>query len=199
LSTAEPGARPGDVTTHAITTMGGAVLDVTIVSQDAGHAGADCTVTAYRRKLRRYATTIASWDGTGRTFRPMVWSQEGRPHAQTEVTLRGLAKAIAQKRGGSSTTALRRIKAEISVAVALRRSRCIQRCLPPLTRDQWFAWFGTRDEEAQMDPWGGTLTARLARDDWAPAGSREWYSGPQDDDQWEGDWEGEDLAGLISF
>ena len=89
--------------------------------------------------------------------------------------------------------ALRRIKAEVSAAMALRRSRCIQRCLPPLSRDQWFAWFGTRDEAEQADPWGGTVVARLAEDEGMDNAQGGWdtWQGASNGEDWEqwGGWE----------
>ena len=47
LSTAQPGSRPGDIFTSAALPNRYAALDVTVVSQRAGHAGEACVATAY--------------------------------------------------------------------------------------------------------------------------------------------------------
>ena len=159
LSWAEPGARPGDITTTALGGLVTTAMDVTVASQDAAGASDDCCATAYRRKLARYAAVIASWEGESREFQPLVWSQEGRPHNMTTETLTRLATALTRIRGGSVPLVLKRITREVGTQLALRRSRMIQRLFPALDPDSWRARYGTApvpDRPAENpDPWGG--------------------------------------------
>ena len=67
----------------------------------------------------------------------------------------------------------------------------MQRCLSPLSREQWFAWFGARDVEDQADPWGGSLTAQLAEDPGAEDTQASWAQWQDTDERgWPLGWQG---------
>ena len=74
-----------------------AAVDVSIVSQEAAGAGADCVATAHRGKFRRYRAAVAEWGDTGPCLQPLIWSCEGRAHPDVERVMSFCAKALARK------------------------------------------------------------------------------------------------------
>jgi hypothetical protein len=77
LSESMPQARPGDIYTSGAVPNREAALDITVVSQEAGHAGHDCVDTAYKAKLSKYEEVRKEWEGTNLVFQPMVFSHRG--------------------------------------------------------------------------------------------------------------------------
>jgi hypothetical protein len=67
---------------------------------------------------------------TGTAFVPLIWSHEGRAHAETERVMDYCSSLLARRAGGSKRDVLRRWKADVGAALAIRRARMAQRCLP---------------------------------------------------------------------
>ena len=128
---AEPGARPGDIYTVAAVPNRDAAVDVTIVSQEAAGAGTDCVATAYAGKFERYKEAVAEWGADGPCLQPMVWSCEGRAHPDVARVMNFCANKLAQRNGVPAKPLLQRWRADIGVALAVRRARMARRCLPP--------------------------------------------------------------------
>ena len=130
LVEAEPGARPGDIFTRAAVPNRDAAVDVTIVSPEAGGAGQDCVATAYAHKFARYQAAVDEWGPSGIRLQPLVWSSEGRAHPDVDRVMAYCAAAVARRHGAKRADILRRWKTDIGVALAVRRARMAQRCLP---------------------------------------------------------------------
>ena len=92
--------RPADVLTGALG-PGLTAIDVGIASPDAAHAGDDCTGTMYNPKLEYYSPHAAAIERQSVLYQPLIWSAYGRPHPQSTVILRTLAKKLARRRGCS--------------------------------------------------------------------------------------------------
>ncbi len=124
-------ARPADIYTRAALPGRDAELDITIASQDAIGAGADCCATAFNKKIRTYARLLGPLARDGVGFRPMVWSAEGRPHPVVERIVGFAAERAARKHLDASAQALaQRWCREIALAVQTRLARMVRACLP---------------------------------------------------------------------
>ena len=165
LSESEPGARPADLLTQAAVPNREAALDVTIVSPEAGGAGADCVASAQDRKFDRYAQITREWDPAERVFQPLVWSCEGRSHPDTDRVLTYASAAIARRVGGRMGDVLRRWRTDLGVVLAARRARMARACLPAVgARGRYVCW-GLADEDAALRrEMEGGLGAYLAGD-----------------------------------
>ena len=123
--------RPADIYTRAALPGRDAALDITIASQDAIRAGADCCASAFNMKLRKYARHLGplACDGVG--FRPLVWSAEGRPHPVVDRVIHFAAEVAARKHPDACAVEFaRRWRREIAVALQKRLARMIHACLP---------------------------------------------------------------------
>ena len=130
LSEAQPDARPADFFTNAAVPNRDAAVDISIVSPEAGHAGADCVQTAFQKKRKKYKESIAEWEGTNITFQPMIWSHWGRPHHNTVMMMQHISSVIARRTGVQSKTVASRWAIEMGATLALRRARMARRILP---------------------------------------------------------------------
>lgn len=165
LSTVEPGARPADLLTTAAVPNREAALDVTIVSQEASHAGRDCVAAAQQAKFDRYRATINTWDPAVRVFQPLVWSHEGRCHPDTCRVLSYTSTALARQVGGRVSDVLRRWNTDIGVVLAARRARMARACLPQAGARSRFICWGQADEDiASRRAMEGGLGAYLAEE-----------------------------------
>ena len=155
----EPGARPADIFTSAAVPNRDAALDVTVVSQEAGHSNGDCVATAHAAKFERYREAVEEWGPQGIILQPLVWSHEGRAHPDVERVMKHVATTAARRCGGTAAAILRRWKADIGVALATRRARMAKRCLPRTTRRGDFVLHGEFDPDpaATGEAWGGAL------------------------------------------
>ena len=157
LSEAQPGLRPGDIVTTAAQANRYAALDVTVVSQRSARAGGDCLAVAFHDKLRKYASTIAEWRHTDRVFIPLCWSHEGRAHSGVARVQKYASQLMARRPGaGPWKSILRRWQADVGVALADRRARAAQACLPRPDPRHLYAMRGeARTEVAEAGEGGG--------------------------------------------
>ena len=147
LVDAEPGARPGDIFTRAAVPNRDAAVDVTIVSQEARGAGSDCVAIAHRGKFHRYRAATDEWGSSGPCLQPLVWSCEGPAHPDVARVMAFAAKALAQRSGRQPQAILQRWRADVGVALAIRRARMALTCLPPMsTRGAWVVHGEAADE-----------------------------------------------------
>ena len=143
----EPGARPADIFTTAAVPNRDAAIDVTIVSQEAGHTNGDCVATAHAGKFARYRAAVDEWGPQGIVLQPMVWSHEGRAHPDVERIMVHVASTAARRTGGSAAAIIRRWKSDLGVALATRRARMAKRCLPKATWRSEYVVFGDVDPD----------------------------------------------------
>ena len=131
--------RPADILTTAALPGRTTALDVTVSSPDAVSAGPDACVSAYARKVTRYAKIIPQLDRAGVTFQPLVWSTEGRPHPATTRVLEFALQAAARKLGADQISQLRaRWLHEIAVTLQRRKAAMMRACLPARrARETW--------------------------------------------------------------
>ena len=123
--------RPADFLTRAAIPGTEAALDVTIAAQDAKHAGLDACASAYRRKMARYRHLLPALHRVGVVFRPMVWSTEGRPHAQTTRMLRAAVRMVRSTKGAEAASGLQnRWDHEIAIAIQRRKAAMVRAVLP---------------------------------------------------------------------
>ena len=119
---------------------------MTTVSQDAAGAGQDCVATAHRKKFHRYREAVAEWGEQGIQLQPLVWSSEGRAHPDVARVMSYCAGALARRNGASREDVLKRWRADIGVALAVRRARMARRCMPPIDARSTFVVFGELGE-----------------------------------------------------
>ena len=117
-------------------------MDVTVVSQEAAGGGEDCVKTAHDRKFNRYRSAVDEWGPLGIKLQPLVWSNEGRSHPDVARVMDFAAKAIARRTNTQPSTVLRRWKADVGVALAVRRARMARKCLPRMTARGGFVCHG---------------------------------------------------------
>ena len=98
--------RPADILARGAIPGTEAALDVTIAAQDAKHAGVDACASAYRRKMARYRHLFPALRRAGVVFRPMVWSAEGRPHAQTTRMLQAAVRIVRGTKGAEAASVI---------------------------------------------------------------------------------------------
>ena len=141
-------SRPADILTATAVPGRSVALDVCIASSNAAAAAGDAAEAAYKRKLRRYRREIPQLQAAGISFRPLVWTADGRPHPATTRTLH-FAAELAANRSSQQTTArslLSRWRHEIQVALQRRRAAMLRAVLPRASPGQ--AWLLTGHTEA---------------------------------------------------
>jgi hypothetical protein len=143
-------ARPADILTNAAVPGRGAALDICIASPSASAAAGDAAAAAFRRKLRKYRHVIPQLARAGITFRPMVWTSEGRPHPAVTRTLRFAAGVAARRAGSEATALLSRWKHEVQIAIQRRRAAMARAVLPRATPQE--LWLLTGQGGLQPDP-----------------------------------------------
>jgi hypothetical protein len=122
--------RPADVLTTALGHAATA-LDIGICSPDAQHAGADCVVSMFQRKMEHYGPHLGALERQNIEYLPLIWSSYGRPHARTTAVLRTLSNRIARRRGTAcSADVLHHLTASISVEIWRRAARQVISCWP---------------------------------------------------------------------
>ena len=92
----------------------------------------DAAEAALKRKLRRYRREISELAAAGISFRPLVWTADGRPHPAVMRTLLYAAE-IAVSRNSQQSTAgalVARWKHEVQVAILRRRAAMTRAVLP---------------------------------------------------------------------
>ena len=171
-------ARPADIFTNAAVPGRRAALDVCVASPQAAAAGADAADAAFRRKLKKYKDLIPELDRAGISFRPMVWTADGRPHPAATRTLRYAAELAARKGNGAGKAKhiVGRWKHEIAVAIARRRAAMARAVQPKMSQSQKWLLAG-RCEEMPTD--ADRLPSLSADDD--PQGYPNSWSGDLDD------------------
>ena len=97
--------RPADILTQVLGNCHTA-LDVGITSPDALHAGLDCTVSMFDKKVRFYGPHLGALERQNIEYQPLVWSSYGRPHSRTLTVLRTLCKRISRRRGTTTARAV---------------------------------------------------------------------------------------------
>jgi hypothetical protein len=143
-------ARPADILTNAAVPGRGAALDICIASPSASAAAGDAAAAAFRRKLRKYRHVIPQLARAGITFRPMVWTSEGRPHPAVTRTLRFAAGVAARRAGSEATALLSRWKHEVQIAIQRRRAAMARAVLPRATPEE--LWLLTGQGGLRPDP-----------------------------------------------
>eukprot|EP00973_Karenia_brevis_P071236 9898044-Karenia_brevis.AAC.1 len=102
-----------------------------ITSPENGLAGEDAADAAFRGKFRKYQSVLAELQAAGISFRPMIWTSEGRPHAAVMRALTFAAERASRKQAnGNKAQFLRRWKHEITVQILRRRAAMVRECLP---------------------------------------------------------------------
>ena len=85
----------------------------------------------HRTKHSKYVMHTAELERANVQYEPMVWSAFGRPHPNTVLILKQLAKKGARRRGLLDPSQLeRRAKAKIGVEIWRRAARMVMACLP---------------------------------------------------------------------
>ena len=92
----------------------------------------DAADAAFKRKLRHYRNEIPQLAAAGISFRPMVWTADGRPHPAATRTLRYAARLAATRGGGEAEAQgfLSRWRHEIQIAIQRRRAAMARAVLP---------------------------------------------------------------------
>ena len=140
-------SRPADIFTTAAVPGRGAALDVCVASPNAAAAMGDAAAAAFRRKLHRYRREISELAAANITFRPLVWTADGRPHPAVTRTLQ-FAAQIAVTRNGQQTSAaalVGRWKHEIQIAILRRRAAMTRAVLPRSSAKQLWLLSGQPD------------------------------------------------------
>ena len=157
-----PSPGPADILTIAAVPGRSAALDVCVASPNASIACGDAAAAAFARKLDRYQNEIVELRQAGISFRPLVWTADGRPHAAVTRTLR-YAADIAAHRNGQQVSAGRLVSRwshEIQIAILRRRAAMSRAVLPRLTaRDVWLL-----AGQAERDGGGGARAPALDED-----------------------------------
>lgn len=145
-------ARPADILTNAAVPGRRAALDVCVTSPNAAEARDDAAASAFQRKMRHYAHIIPELHRAGITFRPLVWTADGRPHPAAMRTLRFAAERAARKHGGAGAgDILGRWKHEIMIAILRRRAAMARAVLPSRCAwETWMLWGRTEEQPASL-------------------------------------------------
>jgi hypothetical protein len=124
--------RPADIFTNAAVPGRCAALDVCVASPNASAAGDDAAEAAFKRKLNHYKDIIPELHRARISFRPMIWTADGRPHPAVTRTLRFAAERAARKSPSDEQpkAIVARWSHEISLALARRRAAMARAVLP---------------------------------------------------------------------
>ena len=157
-------ARPADIFTTAAVPGRSAALDVCVASPSAAMALGDAAEAAFKRKLRHYRDIIPQLDAAGISFRPLVWTAEGRPHPAASRTMHYAARLAATRSGADAgaDSFLERWRHEIQVAIQRRRAAMARSVLPAVSAKGAWLLRGTTEQPASSD---GRL-APLSSEDW---------------------------------
>ena len=127
-------SRPADILTNAAAPGRSTVLDVMVTSPNRASACGDAAQAAFAWKCSKYRGVLPQLREAGISFRPPIWTADGRPHPAVTRTMHYAAeRAVA--RGGRTTTVeayLRRWNHEISIAILRRRAAMTRAMLPQL-------------------------------------------------------------------
>lgn len=138
----EPGARPGDIFSSAAVPNREAAIDVTVVSPEASAGGADCVATAHMKKSHGYRKAVDEWGPVRIILQLLVWSSEDRCHPDVDRVMDFVAALLARRTGVHKADGLGRWRTDVGVALAARRARMAQRCLPQQTARHQFVCHG---------------------------------------------------------
>ena len=146
--------RSADILTLAAVPGRRVALDVCVASPNPAAAGGDAADVAFKRKLRHYAAILPELQRAGITFRPLIWTADGRPHPATTRTLKYAAERASYK-GGRATSAAeyhRRWSHEVQIAILRRRAAMVRAGLPKAAHE--VPWLSTaeRDDAAVRLP-----------------------------------------------
>ena len=146
--------RPADILTTAAAPSGSAALDVSITSPNRGDAGEDAAQTAYIRKIRRYRRHLKQLSQQNITFRPLIWTADGRAHPAVTRTMHYALSMIRRSRPGTSPIDfMRRWNAEIAIALQDRRASMMLACCPRAPQGElWMCRGGAIPEGAIEEP-----------------------------------------------
>lgn len=118
---------------------------------------------AHQRKFERYQAAVEEWGPQGICLQPLVRSTEGRAHPDVARVMSFCAKALAQRKGVSAGGVLQRWRADVGVALAVRRARMARRCLPPSSARSGYVTDGVLgDDEGGRVAAEGILGAYVA-------------------------------------
>ena len=89
--------------------------------------------------MARYRHLLPALRRVGVVFRPMVWSAEGRPHAQTTRMLQAAVRLVRGTKGAEAATELQqRWEHEIAIAIQRRKAAMVRAVLPASSsRQRW--------------------------------------------------------------
>ena len=146
-------SRPADILTNAAAPGRSTALDVMVTSPNRASAGGDAAQAAFAWKCGKYRGVLPQLREAGISFRPLIWTADGRPHPAVTRTMRYAAeRAVA--RGGRTTMVeayLRRWNHEISIAILRRRAAMTRAVLPQLAPAARRFVTGERvDEDARL-------------------------------------------------
>ena len=133
-------SRPADIFTLAAVPGRRAALDVCVASPNAATAAGDAAEAAFKRKLRRYRREVRELAAAGISYRPLVWTANGRPHPAVTRTMKYAAEVAANRSEDhvDGTSLLRRWRHEVQVAILRRRAAMLRAVLPrPGARTDW--------------------------------------------------------------
>ena len=127
--------RPADILTQVLGNCHTA-LDVGITSPDALHAGLDCTVSMFDKKVRFYGPHLGALERQNIEYQPLVWSSYGRPHSRTLTVLRTLCKRISRRRGTTTARAVfSGLHSAITTEIWRRAAKQVFSCWPGTADD----------------------------------------------------------------
>ena len=102
--------RPADILADLGQGWGEVALDIGVADQEAVYARDDCVREMVGRKRRYYGDIEEVLREMGVSYKPMIWSAEGRPHRDTMRIIGDVAAKIQEARGGFGVA--REVKAE---------------------------------------------------------------------------------------
>jgi hypothetical protein len=131
LIPSQPDLRPADVLTSAAKPNVTAAVDVGVSAPHSSGAGADCTESMRREKLRKYGQYLPELERQGIEYAPATFSAYGRRHPCVTEMMTLAARVAARRRGlGSHAALLRRWYRSVTCEIWRRASRMILACLP---------------------------------------------------------------------
>ena len=101
---------------------------------------------------------IPQLEAAGISFRPLVWTADGRPHPAATRTMKFAAQLVASKSGQEFGTGfLSRWKHEVQVAIQRRRAAMARSVLPRLSKEELWMIYGKVDAAPGVDQREPTL------------------------------------------
>ena len=86
----------------------------------------------FKRKCGEREPIRSELEAQNISYRPVIWTTYGRPHAQAAAAINGIAKRLARKRGCKTKTAAQQIRSAVGVCLARRAARMSLACWPRL-------------------------------------------------------------------